>query len=152
MTSPPTQSLTIDKTVQLTLKTTSKEAYDALKKRSEEYEQTLIELAAKKSQVEGALRDAAERGLCLVNITKPWSEHEQCRFLKGLRCYQGGPREAYCSSVCLTESFIHHATLMDLAIAARNVKLGSKDPTPIDYNVLDAAALRKRLFMFLKYC
>jgi hypothetical protein len=146
---PPTQSLTIDKAVEVTLQSSNKAALKALLVRQQEYQEKKKQDLEHRKALEKQLQDASAKGHKFCNIAKPWSDKEQCRFLKGLKYQQGLSRITYCTCVCLTERFIQRASLKDLIIAARNVKLGSNEKS---VECMDAVSLRNRLNMFLKYC
>jgi len=149
---PPVKSRCLDKAVEVTLQNNNVTAWEALQQRKAEYEEKVEADLQTKARLEEALEKAIRKGLKCVHIGRPWSKGEQSRFLKGLKYYHGAPREAYCSSVCLTPTFVHRASLHNLTIAASNVQLGSKNNGEDEsWNKLDAIQLRNRLCMFLRY-
>jgi len=148
---PPVTSRTIDKAVEVTLQNNNKEAWECLLDRRSQLKISLDKDILTQAKLREALEDAKSKGLKCVHIARPWTEREQRRFLKGLKCYRGAPRVAYCESICLTPGFVHRASLKDLVVAARNVKLGERS-NDSNFNQMDIVKLRNRLHMFVLYC
>lgn len=150
----PIPSRTVDKTIELLIKS-DKSAQDELKSREKKYNECLAQDHEKKMKLYCLMKKAEAKGQRLMHISKPWSDTEQNRFLRGLRLYRGSPREAYCRLACLTECFVQRASLPDLMIAASNVKLGAQPQSANNgaatWDRLDTNKLRSRLIMFIHY-
>lgn len=147
---PPTRSHPMDKIVAITLQSAGRtEALEGIDERRKEFEAELAADAERKVQLETALDKAIQRGNKFVEITRPWSAREQCRFLRGVKQYAGAPREAFCRSVALTKEFVGGASLRDLYVASANVRLGGDDKDLI--NQMSVAQLRDRLLMFIAF-
>jgi len=146
---PPTGVVAVDKIVEGTFaQANNHSALENLEERRREYRETLERDSIQRTQLERALVDALDQGHKFVHVARPWSEKERCRFLRGVKQYRGLPREAFCSSVSLTESFVMQASLKDLYIAASNVNLGQDEDT---WNQMDIIELRNKLIMFIKF-
>ncbi len=149
---PPVRSRIIDKTVEVALQSSqsSCKALESLAARRAQCEADHATALETRSKIVAAIEEARAKGQPLMHISKAWSETEQHRFLKCLRGHLGPSREAFCASVNLTPCFINRASMLELGIAARNIKLDQRK-CAVHPDLMDAAQLRDRLSLFIRY-
>jgi hypothetical protein len=149
---PPVRSRIIDKTVEVALQSSqsSCKALESLAARRAQCEADHANALKTRCKIVAAIGEARAKGQPLMHISKAWSETEQHRFLKCLRGHLGPSREAFCASVNLTPCFISRASMLELGIAARNIKLDQRK-CAVHPDLMDAAQLRDRLSLFIRY-
>jgi pSer/pThr/pTyr-binding forkhead associated (FHA) protein len=111
-------------------------------KRSRESRRKSLESLAQR------IDQAKNGGNQFLSINHEWDEDEQTTFDTGVNNYRGVAREEYCRATGLTEEFLELATLDQLQLTAKNVRLNTFGTTN---EGIDATALRRRLHMFIMF-
>ena len=119
----PTRSMCLDKTVEILVQMAEEESRKTLQERRSKCIFKREKECAAQREMESLLARAARAGVRVVTISKPWSEREQSRFLRGIEHHQGIAREAFCGLVGLTHQWVGRASREELIVAARNVGL-----------------------------
>jgi hypothetical protein len=121
---------------------------------SREYEVRLDKAAREKASQRRSLESLAKRiesakegDNQFLRITTEWNEEERVTFDSGVNNYRGIAREEYCRATGLTEEFLEVATVHELALVARNVRLSGQHHR----ESTDSSVLRRRLHMFIMF-
>lgn len=135
--------------------------HKSYRKRKSDFERELKRTNSLRDQLVTLLGRASTMGYSLVDVSKPWSDREQTRFLQGLKSYTGPSRWAYCDSVSLNLNFIGKATIADLSTICQNLRIvpisgryvvdKEVDVNYTEWIEKDTANCRARLKIFMSY-